>query len=415
MTGEILENHGLRPNYKLKQMIEAYQQNKPQRKQAELSQKSIALAIKLRQEEFDDLLKKKQTQLDLLSQKHEHIKKTVEPLQDKLRRLELENRQLHEKNEKNEKLKSSRNQNNNSNNSNNNNNGNNNNIENIEDKVFTEHLIKISTVQQETEALTKRHAANIINRGIISRNTHKILRSTKSDERIKNLSYQIEVSNQLLTEQLRRAEQETNQAISLTIQDYNAKDQNIQAWLQHAAQLGQYDNASGIASQGETLKKDYAVRIERLKIQLTEKIKSCQQDNQRTTEQIRAELQQAKLAQGGKQDVLNTRTARIAFFTGTIEKDKKLLLDIAEKHSKSAFSLFSYTKQKSDSMINKLKSHKKSASMPRNQPHQAHDTHHLPFRSNRVDWQARQNAKDLKKEKREKKRGMKFLFKQIGR
>ncbi len=89
MTGAQLEHLELTPNIVLHQMITAYQDSKPQRKQRELTQRDILLAIQLREEELRALLSKREKSQKPPSNKdrtlstHQSKSQTEKPLASK--------------------------------------------------------------------------------------------------------------------------------------------------------------------------------------------------------------------------------------------------------------------------------------------------------------------------------------------
>ena len=330
-TGLRLDHHELQTNFLIKKMIEEYKSIKPRLKKKELDEKSIALAIQLRQEELDEFLKKKDRQLSLLSEEHEEVKEKLGPLNRKIRQLEKE------REKQNEKLKLNLYKDNN-----------------IEDKDFTDHLIKIKLFQQETEALTKKQGSNVIKRAIASYIIHKRLKQTLLHKTIKKLSNDITNSKQKIMGKINEIQKASNQKTNLLKREYDQQSSTIKNEIKKVAEMGQYDKLGGLSLQGTTLDSEYAIKVQLLKNEQDENIKLCENKNQKNTEQAIFDLREKKLAQNAKQDDVNKRATRIAFFTNAIEKEKQLLLEVANKQKNQHKLFMLHAKKKSDVIINKF-------------------------------------------------------------
>ena len=331
-TGLRLDHHELQTNFLIKKMIEEYKSIKPRLKKKELDEKSIALAIQLRQEELDEFLKKKDRQLSLLSQEHEEVKEKLGPLHHKNQQLEKENKKLKSKPILNLNKPTS-----------------------FKDKIFDEHLTKISTIQHENELLIEKNASNRIKRSIASHIIHKRLKQILlHNKSIEKLSNDVANSKQKIMRETNAIQREGNQQKELLKRTYDQQSRTIQNAIKKAAEMGQYDKLAGLSIQGTTVDKDYAIKVQLLKNEQDEKIKVYEDTHQKNNAQVISRLRQKKRAYDAKQNDINKRAARISFFTQSIEKEKQLLLDMAYKQKNQHTLFMLYAQNKSDGIIHKF-------------------------------------------------------------
>ena len=259
----------------------------------------------------------------------------------------------------------------------------------IKDKLFAENLLKLSAIQQESELLTEKYAANVIKRGIAAYITHKTFNKMRPYQPVEKSSRDnklLELQNES-NFQLDTLKKETNNAILIEKNDFNQKKKLIDTEIKIAAETSEYHKISTLSVQAMHLKTDHETKIESFNNNLSKKSKEIQENLQKSVERVKLELQQITLIHENKQNALAKRTEKLSFWTEVIEAQKRLLLEVAKKQQLCGQFFLSHINHTSELVFHKFAN--------KNSQKEEKDEFVLKTSNEKVAWVAQQMDKEI--------------------
>ncbi len=331
LTGARLAHLELASNITLKVIIKTYLSSLPLRHTKELSQKDLALAIQLREEELSNQLAKQHKKLEQLSS----VEERLGPMEEENQRLRKEIERLNSK--------PSRRMNDN---------------DNIVPTVLAQsvvdeapevekYLSDIRSLSVRLSGLNQAHSANMIKRKLGSYIAQKKLNQTRLIKQEEDVLHQLEVSEQQLQQRQQSLLAERDAGLGESEQTLKMELAEIQKEIvKHSGEEGNDDAVEKLVARRRELRSSHDVRQQQLKQAHETKVKQEAERTEKEKQQKKSRLQEIRGSKSGKQRELNRWSVFVEKQTQVIELQRESLSKISLERTSKTKALNRYSEEK---------------------------------------------------------------------
>ena len=313
LTGEILIHHELLSNFLLKKMITEYQSYTPQRKIIKATERDIELAMKLREEELNEMLEKQRIARTNAERERDEIATQIGPMASEILRLKEENAKLRLSSPSITatgftttagSVESAA-------------------IPVVEQNMLSPHLSRLTQLERQHDTLLQNYSANIIKRAIANRGIHRVVKQSHLHKNKTTLLDQIKTLKKALSDQTIAEEQKTAQRIQALEVELNQQLERIKREI--IASIEDDARVVQLTEERSRLRSKCDVNKQIIRSELNQTIDELKRVHEKALAQIIPELRQIESGQQLKKSHLTKRSERIAAWTNVIDEQHEQL------------------------------------------------------------------------------------------
>ena len=313
LTGEILIHHELLSNFLLKKMITEYQSYTPQRKIIKATERDIELAMKLREEELNEMLEKQRIARTNAERERDEIATQIGPMASEILRLKEENAKLRLSSPSITatgftttagSVESAA-------------------IPVVEQNMLSPHLSRLTQLERQHDTLLQNYSANIIKRAIANRGIHRVVKQSHLHKNKTTLLDQIKTLKKALSDQTIAEEQKTAQRIQALEVELNQQLERIKREI--IASIEDDARVVQLTEERSRLRSKCDVNKQIIRSELNQTIDELKRVHEKALAQIIPELRQIESGQQLKKSHLTKRSERIVAWTNVIDEQHEQL------------------------------------------------------------------------------------------